>query len=93
MKTNKLTPEQQQFIINNRLKMSINDMVAELKVSYYMINSFMEANNLKLDKKTVNSIKFKNKMLGKEAEIYNRKKDWVFDFWNSKINPITMFRT
>lgn len=50
MKTkNKITPSQEEFIRENRLKMSMVDMSEATGVSYHRIRLFLIDNNLKLN--------------------------------------------
>ena len=93
MRKIELTQEQIEYIKDNRLKMSMNQMATDLKISFYQVSNYMKKNNLKVDKETV----YKNRTLNqvkadpKRAEGY-KKEQWLFDIWNNKINPITMFR-
>ena len=93
MRKIELNQEQIEYIKENRQKMSMNQMSTDLKLSFYAVSNYMTENNLKVDKETV----YKNRSINREkiepqkAECY-KKEQWVFDIWNNKINPITMFR-
>ena len=93
MRKIELTQEQKDYNKENRIKMSMNQMATDLKISFYSVSNYMKKNNLKVDRETI----YKNKVLNiprsepKRAEGY-KKEQWVFDIWNRKINPITMFR-
>lgn len=92
MKKAELSQTEIDYIKENRLNMSMNQMSANLKVSFYKVSNYMKKNNLMVDKETVQEIRTKNYVIGKKAKIYDKKEDWIFDFWNKNINPITMFR-
>lgn len=93
MRKIELTQEQKDYIKDNSLKMSMNQMATDLKISFYQVSNYMKKNNLKVDKEIVykNRAINNNKAYPKRAEGY-KKEDWLFDIWNNKINPITMFK-
>lgn len=93
MKKKELTQIEIDYILENRLKMSMNQMAFNLKVSFYQVRSYMKKNNLMVDKAVIYKFKSLNKVKKepKKDEPY-KKQEWVFDIWNHGINPITMFR-
>lgn len=96
-KRKELTEEQEVFIRENRLVMSINDMSSELEISPERIRGFLCLNNLKLTNKEIDNIRrskrnVQPKKINKEVVQEQEPKPYYFDFWNHNINPITMYK-
>lgn len=88
-----MTPEQEEFIIQNRLTLPIKEMKNELNLSFAAIRKFLSDNNMSLTPAQVKQIRnkrdynTKNENKVEEKTIITQK-----DFWNLNINSITMFR-
>lgn len=88
-----MTPEQEEFIIENRLTLPIKEMKNELNLSFATIRKFLSDNNMSLTSAQVKQIRnkrdynTKNENKIEEKTIITQK-----DFWNLNINSITMFR-
>ena len=67
IKKQDLTNEQKQFIRDNRLNLSINDMRASTGLSYHDIRNFMIANDLQVPKKEVQRIRLEKQ--GYQTEV------------------------
>ena len=83
MKSQDLTVTQKEFIKNNSLKMSINDMVIKLGVSFSKIQTFMNKNGLKPTKKQVQEIRIAKMKRTPKAKPKSLKKDWYIDAYFS----------
>jgi len=96
MKKKELNEADKKFIIENRLEVSMMTMSKVLQVDFYHIRKYMISENLMLTKQEVQNIRAKNlkkTIIKKTIPLEPKdKKPPVYDFWNSNINPITMYR-
>jgi len=86
MKRKEFTKKQKDFISENRLKMSINQISLNLEVSFNSVNKYMEEKNLKVFKE-----KKPKKAIEPKKETIDQPK-WVFEIWEIRVNPVTMFK-
>jgi|SRR5690554_1261585 len=86
-----ITEEQQQFIRDNRLTMSMNDFVRTLGVPYSQVRSFMITNKLQLSNEEISALKgFKAEQWHRKKKLAKNQSKWVPDPWNHGLNLITM---
>lgn len=87
-----LTEKEKQFIQDNRITMSMNDISHHLQVNMYQIRKYMIDNKLQLEKKQVQNLRSKklisNHIIKKETGYQDG--SWIADPWNKNLNPITM---
>jgi hypothetical protein len=88
-----MTPQQEEFIIENRLTLPIKEIKNQLNISFATIRKFLSDNNLNLTPAQVKSIRNKR---GYNTKTENKVEEITpvlqKDFWNQNINPITMLR-
>lgn len=94
-----MTEEQKQFIRENRLFLSMTNLGAELNISRERIRNFMIEEDLILTREEISDLILysRNNPYVCRADNPLREEDedeieWVFDFWNYGLNPITMRR-
>jgi phage antirepressor YoqD-like protein len=68
-----MTKQDQEYIKENRLKLSMLDMAAHLDISYNRVRNFMIENNLQVDKATVIAIRSKKIKAGETHCRYGRR--------------------
>jgi Trm5-related predicted tRNA methylase len=88
-----MTPQQEEFIIENRLTLPIKEIKNQLNLSFAIIRKFLSDNNLNLTPAQVKQIRNKRDYNKKtENKVEEIKPVLQKDFWNQNINPITMLR-
>ena len=88
-----MTPEQEEFIIENRLTLPIKEIKNELNLSFEAIRKFLSDNNMSLTPAQVKQIRNKRDYNTKnENKIEEKTPITQKDFWNLNINPIIMMR-
>jgi hypothetical protein len=88
-----MTPEQEEFIIENRLTLPIKEIKNQLNISFATIRKFLSDNNMSLTPAQVKQIRNKRDYNTKnENKIEEKTPITQKDFWNQNINPITMLR-
>lgn len=86
-----MTQEQKDFIINNRLKMSIPKIVKASGVTTHHVRKFLRQNNLELNedqKRHLRSLAQYEYLKTKPNKAKENK--WCPDPWNRGLNTITM---
>lgn len=85
-----MTPEQQKYIRDNRLDVSIPKMIIHLNTNTYQIRKFLRENNLELTEKEKRRIRSLAQYGAKKHS--TRLKNWTPDPWNKKLNLVTLLR-
>ncbi|GAB3708474.1 hypothetical protein [Flavobacterium koreense] len=95
-----LTELDKNFIKEHRLEISMVDLSNKLNVSFYQVKKYMEENNLLLTPSEIQKIRSKSlsktfieKPQVNEVSPLSKKPNFNQDFWNSGLNPITMYRS
>ena len=88
-----MTSEQKDFIIKNRLKLSVPKIVKATGVSTHHVRKFLKENGLELNKEQkrhIRSLAQYEYLKNKPNKSKVRK--WYADPWNRGLNTITMLR-
>ena len=91
--TTTLTPEQEQYITDNRLQRSVINIAADLNLTYYHVMKFMRAKNITLSKEEIKLMKQNQNKAAQLQVRFTPQGEKRRDFWNIGVNPITFFGT